>query len=282
LRRAIDRREFIAGSAAAFLGMTATKAFGEESDFDQLGAIGLQLYTLREMMPRGVAATLSAVAKTGYAEVEFAGYFGHSARDIRKTLDDNGLSSPSAHVQMTDLTDKWDAMLDFAAVVGHKYLTVAWIDQPDRTLSGYKRIAALFNSAGERARRAGIQFAYHNYNYEFTPLDGVVPYQLLLDHCPAENLVMEPDVFWMRQAGQNPVDWFAKAPGRFHMLHVKDMGPPPRNEMLDVGDGVVDWRAILSRQKEAGVRHVFVENDEPKEMLASIARSYRYLRALRY
>ncbi len=249
---------------------------------EKLGAIGLQLYTVRDLMKENVARTLAAVAKAGYSEVEFAGYFGIPAAGIRKMLDDNGLASPSAHVQMTDLIDKWDAMLEFANVLGQKYLAVAWIDEPDRTIAGYTKIAATFNRAGERARTAGIQFAYHNYNYEFKSIDGTVPYELLLKECDPQNLVMEADVFWMRQAGQNPLDWFAKAPGRFHMLHAKDMGPAPKNEMLDVGDGVVDWRAILSKQKEAGVRHVFVENDEAKDPLSSAARSYRYLRALRY
>jgi sugar phosphate isomerase/epimerase len=93
---------------------------------------------------------------------------------------------------------------------------------------------------------------------------------------------MEVDVYWMRQAKQDPLTWFAKYPGRFHMLHAKDMGPAPKHAMLDVGKGTVDWRAILSSGEKAGVKHVFIENDEAKDPLASMRASYRYLQGLRY
>ncbi|HEU4879344.1 MAG TPA: sugar phosphate isomerase/epimerase, partial [Gemmatimonadaceae bacterium] len=157
-----------------------------------------------------------------------------------------------------------------------------WVDAPDRTLDGYMRIANLFNDAGTRARRENVQLAYHNYSYEWTPVSGRIPYQILLDECDPQNLAMEVDVYWMRQAKQDPLTWFEKYPGRFHMLHAKDMGPGPKHAMLDVGKGTVDWGMLLSRGEKAGVKHVFVENDEAKDPLASMRASYRYLRSLRY
>ena len=282
MSRFIGRRDFIGVTAAAIAGYRVGTAFAQRAPETKLGAIGLQLYTLRDMMKKSVPRTLAAVAKAGYTEVEFAGYFNTPATQIRKMLDDNGLTSPSAHVSMTDIGQMWETFLDDANTLGQKYLTVAWIDAPERTLDGYMRIADRFNAAGSKARQKGVQLAYHNYSYEFAAVDGRIPYELLLQECDPKSLAMEVDVFWMRQAGSDPLQWFAKYPGRFPMLHAKDMGPPPKRRMVDVGKGVVDWKSIFAHSEQAGLRHVFVEHDDPKEPLDSIRNSYRYLRALRF
>jgi sugar phosphate isomerase/epimerase len=278
----VKRRDFFAAAAGVIAGMTAGAAYAQRGATQKLGKIGLQLYTLRDMMKRSVPRTLEAVAKAGYKEVEFAGYFNVTSRQIRQLLDANGLTSPSAHVQMTDLGPSWEVMLEDANIVGQKYLTVAWIDASDRTLDGYKRIADRLNEAGIKAIGEGVQLAFHNHAYGFDPIAGQIPYEILLRQTDPRYLVMEADVFWMRQAKQDPLSWFARYPGRFHMLHLKDMGPPPKNRMLDVGKGVIDWRTLLSRSKAAGVRHYFVEHDEPSDPIASIRSSYRYLRTVTF
>jgi sugar phosphate isomerase/epimerase len=266
--------------AAGFVSGTANAQIAPKG---RLGRIGIQLYTLREMMQKSVPKTLDVVAKAGYKEVEFAGYFNTPVRDVRKMLDDRGLVSPSAHIQMENLGAIWGGTIDSAVTLGQKYLTVAWIDAPDRTLDGYKRIAAMFNKAALRARAEGVRLAYHTYSYEWTPLPGgIIPFDVLLEETDPQNLSFEADIYWMRKAGQDPLRWFAKYPGRFHMLHAKDMGPPPQNEMRDVGKGVVDWRNIFAHRKQAGLEYVFVENDETKNPIQSITTSYRYLRALRF
>lgn len=282
MSRFIDRRAFIATAAGAIAGLKAGELLAQNAGKRKIDKIGIQLYTVREQMKKSVSRTLAAVAKAGYKEVEFAGYFSTPVTDVKKMLSDNGLVSPSAHISLTDLGDKWEGLLEDANTLGQQYLTVAWVDAPDRTLDGYKRIAKLFNDAGTRARRERVQLAYHNYSYEWTPVSGRIPYQILLDECDPQNLAMEVDVYWMRQAKQDPLTWFAKYPGRFHMLHAKDMGPGPKHAMLDVGKGTVDWRTLLSRGEKAGVKHVFVENDEAKDPLASMRSSYRYLQGLRY
>ena len=278
----MKRRDFLAAAAGAVAGFRAGAAFAQRSPSGKLGPIGLQLYTVRDMMKKSVARTLAAVAKAGYKEVEFAGYFNTPVVEVKKMLDDLGLVSPSAHVQMADIGQMWEIFLEDANTLGQKYLTVAWIDAPERTLDGYRRIADRFNAAGVKARGEGIQLAYHNYSYEWTPVGGRIPYEILLREVDPANLTMEVDVYWMRQAGQDPIAWFAKYPGRFSMLHAKDMGPPPKRKMLDVGKGVVDWKSIFAHASQAGLKHVFVENDEAKEPLESIRRSYSYLRALRF
>jgi sugar phosphate isomerase/epimerase len=282
LSRFIDRRAFIATAAGAIAGLKAGELLAQTAGKRKIDKIGIQLYTVREQMKQSMPRTLAAVAKAGYKEVEFAGYFNTPVTDVKKMLNDNGLVSPSAHIAITDLGDKWEGLLEDANTLGQQYLTVAWVDAPDRTLDGYLRIAKLFNEAGTRARRESVQLAYHNYSYEWTPVGGRIPYQILLDECDPQNLAMEVDVYWMKQAKQDPLTWFAKYPGRFHMLHAKDMGPGPKHAMLDVGKGTVDWRTLLSHGEKAGVKHVFVENDEAKDPLASMRASYRYLQGLRY
>ena len=234
------------------------------------------------MMAKSVPKTLAAVARAGYKEVEFTGYFNTPLQQVRKLLLDNGLTSPSAHIAMSDIGMLWEVVLEHAAVLGQKYLTVSWIDAHERTFDGYRRIADRFNAAGIKARGEGIQLAYHNHAYEFTPLNGVLPLELLIKGTDPKNLAIQADVFWMREAKQDPLVWFAKYPGRFHMLHVKDMGPPPKNQMVDVGKGVIDWRAIFAQSKRAGVRHIFVEHDDPRSPIAFIENSHRYLTALRF
>lgn len=278
----LDRRAFCIAAAGGLAAISGAGLSAQTAKPDRLDRIGLQLYTLREMAKRDLARTLAAVARIGYSEVEFAGYFGHPAKEVRAMLDANGLTSPGSHVSMDDLGKGWDSLVDDAAVLGQKYLALAWIDERERTVEGYETVAKRLNDAAGRARRRGIGVAYHNYNYEFAPVGGTTGFDILLTRCPPENLMMEADVFWMRQAGQNPVDWFARYPGRFRMLHVKDMGPPPKNEMVDVGRGVVDWRAILSAGMRAGVEHVFVEHDEPERPLDSVRQGYRHLRRLRF
>ena len=264
-------------------GFAAGTAHAQSGAKGKLDKIGVQLYTLRHMMEKSVPNTLAAVSKSGYKLVETAGLFNTPAPVMRKMFDDHGLSSPSGHIQLENLGQKWEGMVEDANTLGQKYLTVAWIDQPDRTIDGYKRIADQFNKAALRSRADGVSLAYHTYSYEWVPLaNGQTGFDILMSETDPQNLSAEADVFWMRQAGQDAVKWFAKYPGRFHMIHAKDMGPAPKNAMLDVGKGVIDWKNIFAHRKQAGLEYVFVEHDESRQPLTSIASSLRYLRSLRF
>ncbi len=275
----IGRRDFLAAAAGVIAGFKAGAAFAETSSLS-LDRIGLNLNTVRGMMQKSVSKTLSAVAKAGYREVEFAGYYNTPVVDIRKMLDDNGLTSPSSYVQMTDIGMMLGRLIEEGKILGQKYLTVAWIDAPERTADGYRRIADRFNTAGLRARGDNMQIAYHNNAYEFTPFrGGKTGYEILLEECDPLNVAMEADIFWMLQAKQDPFTWFSNHPGRFHLLHLKDMGPPPKNEMRDVGKGLIDWRGVLSRSKTAGVEHFIVEQEQTKDAPATIRNSYHFLKA---
>jgi sugar phosphate isomerase/epimerase len=274
----MDRREFVAAGAYGFASLLAGSSVASPAPL--IPTIGLQLYTVRDLARADLDRTLGKVAAAGYREVEFAGYHGHSAKEVRAMLDKHGLTAPAAHVGASDLERDLAATLDNAEAVGHAYVILSWIDEKDRTDAGYRRVAKLVNEAASRSRSRGIRIGYHNNKYEFVPLaGGLTGYEVLLAECPAESLDLEMDIFWMRAAGQNPLSWFSRASGRYRLVHVKDMGPA--GEMLDVGKGVIDWRTTLTAAKNAGVTHFFVEHDEPGDAMRSIATSFRSLSRLR-
>lgn len=246
-----------------------------------LGPIGIQLYTVRALMDRDVDGTLDALARIGYAEVEPAGLHGKTPREMRAILDRHGLSAPSSHITMQDIRERWPAALDDAHVLGQRYIVCPWIDESDRTPDGYRRVAAELNRAGELARREGVQLAYHNHAYEFAPIaGGIVPYDLLLAECDPSLVRMELDLYWIVKAGGDPLAYFARHPGRFPLVHAKDISAA--GAMVDVGKGTIDFRAIFARTKEAGIEHCFVEHDDPPSPLDDARESYQYLRHLTF
>jgi sugar phosphate isomerase/epimerase len=247
----------------------------------RLDRIGLQLYTVRAAMQESVERTLERVAAIGYKEVEFAGYFDRSPQQIRTALDQNGLSAPAAHLPLESFENDWETTVAAAATVGHHYLILPSLPTTDRTgLDAYRSFAERFNRFGERAKTAGLAFGYHNHDFEFAPQDGRIPYDILLEQTDPALVTFEMDLFWITKAGGDPSAYFHTHPGRFHLVHVKDMSGD--GSMVDVGAGTIDFAALFALSDEAGIRHYIVEHDDPSAPLESIAASYRYLHALRY
>ena len=168
----MNRRTFISTSIAA--SVVASRPSWAADAAHHIDRVGLQLYTVRDAMKTDFEGTIAKVAATGYKEVEFAGYFDHSPKDVRAILDKNGLASPSCHVGYDVVEKKWPETLEAAKIVGHSYIICPWIDEKQRVESGgWKRAADLFNRAGEASKKAGIQFGYHNHSFEFDPADSV-------------------------------------------------------------------------------------------------------------
>ena len=283
-----DRRRFLAaagaGLAAAILPAVRPAAALEPAPGPapgRIGAIGVQLYTLRSLLPRDFDGTLAAVREIGYREVEFAGYHGRTAKQVRASLERAGLSAPASHVPFEALRDEPQRVLDEAEEVGHRYLVVAWLAEADRqTPAALVRTAAAFNRIGELAGERDMHFAYHNHDFEFVRVGGRIPYDLLLDDTVSDLVSFEMDLFWVAKGGGDPLDYFSRYPGRFPLVHVKDMAAG--QQMTEVGKGHIDWRRIFAKRKLAGIEHYFVEHDEPTDPLASIRTSFDYLRKLRF
>lgn len=274
----LTRRDFVATSAGALVAVAGSGPFRVPSA-RRLDRVGIQLYTLRQAMARDVAGTLGRLAEMGYREVEFAGYFDHAPSDIRGMLDASGLASPATHVGFETLGDGWASVLEASTTIGHTYVVVPFLPQDRRTPDGYRRVAEMFNRAAESARAAGLRFGYHNHAFEFEPLDGGIGFDILLDECDPNLVEFEMDLFWITHGGGDPLAYFARAPGRFPLVHVKDR--TPAGEMVDVGAGAIDFAAIFARASQAGIRHYFVEHDRPDEAFASARRSLEHLRAMR-
>jgi len=282
----MDRRHFLetvgaAGAAAVLPWPRGVPRLARRAD--HIDRIGLQLYTLRNLMQVSVERTLSEVAQVGYKEVEFAGYFNRPPRNIKQLLDDNGLTSPSAHISMDDIRGLWTRRLDDAAEIDHKYLVVASVPDPEMaSVEAIKRLADTLEKAADDAREYHIKLAYHNHDAEFVKLGDKTKYELLLEAANPDKLLMEMDIYWITKGGGDPLYFWARWPDRFQMVHVKDAGPAPQYQMEDVGKGTIDWVKLFSHHKEAGIKHYFVEHDNPPEPLQDIKTSYDYLKNLEF
>ena len=244
--------------------------------------VGVQLYTLRSALEKDLDGTLARVAAIGYSEVETAGFHGKSAAEFRRILDAHGLRAPSAHIPLGDIRDKTDATLADATAIGAQYVVLPWLEPGQRTMETYRSVVDVLNRVGQSAKRAGLRMAYHNHDFELETVEGVRPLDMLLERTDPELVSFELDLYWVTKAGADPLDYFTRFPGRFHMVHVKDSAGPPAHEMTDVGRGSIDFGRIFARREQAGIRHYFVEHDNPADPLASIATSYAALRALRF
>src|SRR5450755_4065173 len=302
---AINRREFLSTTlttvaAASVLGSRFTIAATQH----KAEHIGVQLYTVRDAMQQDMDGTLAKVAAIGYKEVELAGftmddgkilYFTHTPQDLKAALDHHGLTAVSTHVNFKSLNPEYfPKVIEVSKMLGHKYIVNPWIEddirkQPD----GWKQAATAFNHAGEMSKKSGIQFAYHNHWFEWVPVDGKLPYDILLQESDPNLVKMEMDLCWITIAGQDPVKYFDRYPGRFPLVHVKDMKKLPKvdasgsqdfgdslDDMTEVGSGVIDWKRIFAHADKAGIKHYIVEHDKPKDGFESIKTSYQYMQAL--
>ena len=267
---AISRRRFLQAGIAAmtFPGLGYAGANRKP--------LGIQLYTLREEMAESVPDTFSRLAEIGYKEVEFAGYFDYAAEALRRLLDEHGLTAPAAHVPLELLQSELEETLEFAVALGHRYLVVPWLPEEQRqSIDQYRQTAETLNRLGEQCNSAGLQFAYHNHAFEFDVIGGRVPYDILLGETDPELVEMEMDIFWVSKAGHSPLRYLTEWPGRFPLWHLKDMLSD--GSMADVGDGEIDFPALLEHRDKAELRHGFVENDRPENAFRSAERSFEYL-----
>jgi len=288
----LDRRTFMTTMGAALLAMRRTIAAS-------IPRVGMQLYTVRTELEKDFDATLAKVAAIGYKEVEFAGYYNHTPQEVRDTLKRHALAAPSAHVDYGSLTgDKWAKAIENAHTIGHTYLVNAWVDESIRKEpDAWKHIAETYNQAAAVSKKAGIQFAYHNHNFEFAPrkdAGGKLPYDILLESCDPALVKMELDLCWISAAGKDPLEYFRRYPGRFPLVHVKGLKKVPAStgddpvpidrvlpDITEVGhDDVIDWKRIFAQSRAAGIRHYFVEHDVPKDPFASLKASYDYVSQL--
>ena len=275
-----NRREFLKISATGSVGMmllgSAGCSSGVVNDRKSFG-VGIQLYSIRDAMSADVPGTLKKVSDIGYKNLELASYadgkfYGYSPAEFKKLIGDLGLVPLSSHTQVESAgitMDKAKLMADSHAELGVKFCIKPWIEPVDRNIEQYKKMIADCNEVGKITKSVGIQFGYHNHNFEFNNINGIVPYyDIFLKEMDADLITMELDLFWASKAGQDPVEMFKKYPGRFQLLHMKDMhhNQAPfyevvKDDICSVGEGVIDFKKILAAKQTAGAKYIFVEDD---------------------
>ncbi|HEY6487736.1 MAG: TIM barrel protein [Terracidiphilus sp.] len=264
----LTRRDFVrlgAGAAAASF------ASGSLSGAPLNRPIGLQLYSVRNLLPKDFDGTLRQLHEAGYREVEAAGYFNKPAAEFRHAMDQAGLRCISAHHTLTEFRSRLDELIEFAHTLGLEYLICSSSGGVHRnpnakgeelTLDDWRFVAGEFNRIGAKLKSAGITFGMHNHIPEFAVENGVVVYDELLRLTDPEHVVFEMDCGWVTAAGHNPVDYLRKTPERFPLLHVKDMAREAGGKFHSVvlGTGVIDYRPIL--RAATGLKHFFIEQEE--------------------
>ncbi len=290
------RRNFIKTTAAG-LAITAitgdiaacnsTSALNRNNE--TLGQFGLQLYTLRDIMPADPKGVLKQVAAMGYKQVEsFEGdsgiYFGMTNIEFKKYLDDIDLTITSSHC---NIDKDFERKAAEAAAIGMKYLLCAYVGK-QKTLDDYKKIADKFNDRAEICKKAGLKFAYHNHDYSFTEQEGKFPQDIFMQNTDKDLVDFEMDIYWVVTAGQDPIAWLKKYPGRFRLSHIKDRKKnaplSDKDASVDVGYGSIDFKKILKAGKENGFQYYIVEQEkyENTTPLAAAKADADYLKKFRF
>ncbi|QLC65661.1 sugar phosphate isomerase/epimerase [Flavobacterium sp. LPB0248] len=266
----ISRRNFIVTTSLAATAVLASPSFALSMNKKE---IGLQLYTLRDELPKDVKGTLAKVAKAGYTTIETYGFstkdqfWGLTPKELKKILDDNGLKAVSGHYNLGSFlydgnTEELIASIEAAKILKSEFLTIPWVDEPfRRNIEDYKKIAARVNEAAKMCKKAGLKLAYHNHDFEFQKHDGVTGYEILLKETDKDLVYFELDLYWVVHSGNDPVKLFKENSGRFTMWHVKDKDKNNNDLNTEIGSGTIDFKPIFKEAKQSGMIHFFVEQE---------------------
>lgn len=277
------RREFIKQASMAASATVLLPSCITSSDKKVLPKIGVQLYTVRNEMDADALGTLKKVAAIGYKKVEAASYvdgkgYGYSAPELKSILGDLDLQMVSGHAGLDVFRNQFDQYLDFMAEVGQEYAVLPWLPANDRgAIDQFKEYAALLNVSAEKAQKMGLKVCYHNHDFEFLPIDGQLPMDILLTETDPNLVQFELDLYWISKVNLKPIDFFEQNEGRVPLWHVKDMANTPEKEFAEVGTGTIDFPSIFAKKDVSGMKHFFVEQDKSDNPLKSIETSYRNL-----
>jgi sugar phosphate isomerase/epimerase len=242
--------------------------------------IALQLYTVRDLAADDLPGTLRTVAAAGYHSVEIAALADTPASQLARLLDEAGLRPIAEHVDIEQLRSDPIGIADRMEALNCPRVIVPWLPEDNRrTADDVRGFASEINGLGRQLAERGIRLGYHNHAFEFGPLDGTTVWDVLLAELATE-IELELDVFWTAVGGRDPVATIRSAGPRLRLLHMKDRGPGAEPRDLPVGDGILDFPGVVRAGREAGVDWYVAEQDEPRDPLANVATSYRYLASL--
>lgn len=317
------RREFLKKGVAMITGsMLANHLHAAPLRYNaSLKNIGVQLFSIPKLVEEDFRGTMKMVANLGYRKIEFfgpysfspqeekdgwsavtpslgfsgSGFFGLSVTEVKKILDDNGLTTPSMHSGLPTLENNMPQLAEAANILGAEYVVLPSA-RTQTTLDGYKSQADSFNKMGAEAKKHGVRFAYHNHGNGLNEIDGTVPFDLIMKSTDSKLVFFQMDVYWMTAGGVDILGYLEKYKGRFRLMHVKDMAKPVRFSgdggdsdqwislfpyLQDAGSGIIDLKAIIPAAKKSGVEHFIVERDLAPEPELNLRKSYEFLSTLK-
>jgi len=277
----ITRRSFIQKSVAAFALLSLPEILAARSFKKE---IGLQLYTVRDQTSRDLNFTLRKLAEIGYNNLEAAGYadgkfYGMEPGDFRKLMKDHGMNLLSSHCGITE--ENAAEVIKAHRKAGVDYIVLPWIDLYETYAGNFLAVAKRLNKLGELCRKEKISFGYHNHDFEFANTQKGIGFDLMIENTDPDLVFFQLDVYWVKKAGYSALDYFRKYPGRFELLHLKDMAAGTASEDTEIGTGIIDFKAIMEARKMSGMKYFFIEQDNPKgDSLESVATSYQNLKQI--
>ncbi len=241
--------------------------------------IAVQLYTLRQETEKDFIGTLKKVADLGYKGVEFAGFGGYSALELKSYLDAFGLKTAGAHIGLEDLKNNVEQIIEYNMQLGNKYIVCPWASYEGK--EDYIRMAELLEEICRKLKASGLQLCYHNHAHEFESFDGAYGLDIIYSKVDRELLSAEIDTYWVTYAGLNPVQYVAKYSGRAPLIHIKDMENSEKREFAEIGTGTINIRAIAEQAEKSGTEWLIVEQDVCKrEPIESVSISIENLRKM--
>ena len=292
-RNDLSRREFgqriIAAGAAIGAGSVLAVGCGKKEQKKEAAAeacqtpVAVQLYTLRDLMKKDFRGTIEKVAQIGYDAVEFAGYGGLSAQEVKKLLDDLGLLCAGTHEGFGGLEKNTEERIEFNLAIGNKYIVCPSMPGPWRKkgVDGIKAFGEKMNEIGAKIKKAGMQLAYHNHSFEFGQADGKTIMEYLLQSTDPDLVKLEVDVYWVKRGDVDPATFLKEHPERVRMLHMKDMADDKEHSFAPVGTGILDMKGIVAAARQIGVVWFIVEQDRTKRpVLEAIEISLKNMREL--
>jgi sugar phosphate isomerase/epimerase len=279
----ITRRDFTKRAAVAIGCAAAVEDAVVHAAPVKQTPVALQLYSVREFTGKDFAGTLGKVAKMGYDAVEFAGYGGLAAKDMKKLLGDLGLVCAGTHEGYERLDTKLGEVIEYNRMIGNEFLVCPSMPKEfaDKGAEGFRSFAERLNVIGEKARQSGMRLCYHNHSAEFKKADGKYLLDILLEAADPKLVDAEVDVYWVKYGGEDPVAFISRHAGRCPLLHMKDMTADQKPTYAPVGTGILDMKGIVRAARKAGTKWFIVELDESKmPMLQAIEISLKNMREL--
>jgi sugar phosphate isomerase/epimerase len=242
--------------------------------------VGLQLYSVRDLMQKDFVGTLGAVAKLGYPAVQLAGYGGMAARDLKKVIGELGLGVAGSHVNFDALEKRMDEEITYCLEVGTPDVVIPAMPQAYRDGDGgFRRFADAMNRIGARCKELGARLSYHNHAFEFVTIGGQRALDVMLGACAPDLVAFEPDVYWIKVGGADPAEYIRKYSGRTPLIHLKDMTAGPTPTYAEVGEGIIDFQPIFAASEASGAEWYVVEQDfSARPGLESAAVSLKHLK----